>query len=269
MGALADLVDHHAAALLRDGPYEAPGAAVVAALPRLLDALAAGAPLDGPAGALGLHVLRTEGRTVLHPPRPGGAPWVLLAAPAGPPGAVIEVPHPQADLHTERIAVDVLDRVPDALLLQAGAHRVAAGPRREPDRFDRAKYPADVAKRADALFSRVVEGLLVRRGSPQVQLHGFADREGVDVVLSPGAAPDGPLTARLAAALAAQGLPSCTPDDAGCADLAGRLNVQGLAAAQHGTAFAHLELSRSVREDPAGRERVAEAIAQALAALGC
>ena len=153
------------------------------------------------------------------------------------------------------------------MLLQAGAHRVAAGPRSGPERFDREAYPADVARRADTLFSRLAEGLLARRCLAQVQLHGFAerdDRREVDVVVSPGAARAGPLVAGVTATLAARGLRVRDPDHPGCVDLAGRRNVQGLAARRHGTAFVHLELSRAVRDDPGARDRVAAAVAEAL-----
>lgn len=268
MSALADLVERHTVAALRAGPYAPPGDDLLAALPALLDALVDGAPPAGPAAALGLATGTVDGRTVLHPPHPGGRPWVLLAVPGRVGGPIVQVPHPYADLHTERVALGILARCPGATLLQAGAHRVAAGPRSGPERFDRDAYPADVARRPDALFSRVAEGLVARRGLVQVQLHGFAerdDRHEVDVVVSPGAAEPAPLLTRLAATLAARGLRVRDPAHPGCADLAGRRNVQGLAARRHGTVFAHLELSRAVRDDPDARDRVAAAVAEALA----
>lgn len=275
METLADLVDRYAVGLLRSGPYVPPGDDLVAVLPALVDALVAGTSPVGPAAVLGLVATSREGRVVLHPPEPGGPPWVLLAVPergvSG--GPLVEVPHPYADLHTERVAPVVLDRLPGATLLQAGAHRVAAGPR-EGDpmavRLDRSAYPADVARRGDALFSRIAEALVVRAGTVQVQLHGFADRDDrheVDVVVSQGASTSEASTAvigRLVAELGARGLRARDPGHPGCADLAGRRNVQGLAATRHGTGFVHLELSRAVRDDPDAHERVADAVAAAL-----
>lgn len=276
METLADLVDRHAAGLLRSGPYAPPGAALLAALPPLVDALLAGTSPVAPAASLGLVATAHEERVVLHPPEPGGPPWVLLAVPVGGVGGgpLVEVPHPYADLHTERVAPVVLDRLPGATLLQAGAHRVAAGPR-EGDpmavRLDRSAYPADVARREDALFSRIAEALAARAGVTQVQLHGFADRDDrrdVDVVVSPGASTSPAsttLVGRLIAELASRGLLARDPAHPGCADLAGRRNVQGRAAARHGTAFVHLELGRAVRDDPEAHRRVADAVAAALA----
>lgn len=270
-GALAGLVARHTGALRRSGSYVPPPPEVLDALPALLGALAAGGSVAAPAAELGLHASTVQGRVVLHPPTPGGAPWVLLAVPAGEPGVLVEVPHPYADLHTEVVALEMVARLPRAVLLVAGAHRAAGGPSSTEDGppgggRDRAAYPADVAVRADALFSRMADGLVGRRRLPQVQVHGFADRGGVDIVISAGVAAPGPLLTRVRAELVAAGLRVAGPEDLRRVDLLGRRNVQGRSAARHGAAFVHLELSWSVRRDHEARGLVVAAVAAGVSA---
>lgn len=263
------LVRRHTVGLRRSGPYRPPSEDEVGRLSALADALVTADPdaLASAAATVGLRVSEHDGRLMLVPPAPGLAPWLLLGVmPRVAPRALVEVPHPYADLHTESAALALVARRPDAVLLQAGVHRVAAGPGGV---RDRAAYPADVAARPDAAFSRLAEGLVARLGVVQVQWHGFADRHDradVDVVASPGAASPGPVLDAVVSRLVACGLRVLGPDEPRVAALAGRRNVQGLAAARHGAPFVHLELSRTVRDDPARLEAVAEAVAGALAA---
>ncbi|MFC5141088.1 hypothetical protein ACFPK1_22825 [Actinomycetospora rhizophila] len=245
----------------RDGPYRPPRGPELAALDALGDALAHG---DGAAAAaagadLGLAATR-EGDRLLLASDPGDErAWLVIVLRAAP-DAVVEVPHPNADLATEHVGLALAQRRPGVLYLQAGAHRVAGAP---PEARDRVECPADVSSRDDAPFSRVA-AVLVGRGLPQVQLHGFADRAGVDVVLSPGAAGDSALLAAVRDRLADAGERVGEGDDERWADLLGRRNVQGRAAARAGTAFVHLELSRSLRRDADRREAVAAALDKAL-----
>ncbi|MEV0847292.1 hypothetical protein AB0J21_15730 [Streptomyces sp. NPDC049954] len=153
----------------------------------------------------------------------------------------VQVPHPVADLRTERIGVAVLRETPGGVLVLAGAHR-AAGEGRE----------ADVAHREDTVFQAVC-ALLTRRGIPGVQLHGFADASspGDDVVLSPGRGEDGLAQARrLSGALAGRGFEVCRAWTVPRCPLAGRTNVQGRYAAEAGVPFLHVELSHRLRTDP-------------------
>ncbi|GAA4772278.1 hypothetical protein GCM10023200_00750 [Actinomycetospora chlora] len=257
-----------AAAMRRRGPYRVPAPAEVAVARELAEALAGG---DGEAARavgvrLGLEATAFGEDLLLASDPTGERAWlVVVARPGTAPDAVVEVPHPNADLDTERIGLAVQERRARTLYLQAGAHRLAGAPSWVRERAD---CPADVSSRRDAPFSRVA-AVLAARGLPQVQLHGFADRDGLDVVLSPGAARGGPLLAAVRQRLVAAGERVATEPDPRCDDLLGRLNVQGRAADRAGSAFVHLELSRSLRRDAVRRDAVAEALAGALDGVSC
>jgi hypothetical protein len=260
----AALVAGTVPAMRRRGRYRPPHGAEVRDLEELADALAradvdAAVPVGG---RLGLAAHEAGGALVLHSDPATERAWLVTVVRVGVvPGVVVEVPHPNADLDTEAVGLGVWRRCPEALYLQAGAHRAAGSPL---DACERADYPADVAARADTPFARVAARLVVR-GLPQLQLHGFADRDGVDVVLSPGASAGGPLLGAVADRLAATGERVGAIDDPRWTDLLGRRNVQGLAAADRSTAFVHLELSRSLRRDAGRRDAVADALVAALA----
>ncbi|WP_433783503.1 hypothetical protein ACQPX6_25785 [Actinomycetospora sp. CA-101289] len=260
---VAALVAGTVPAMRRRGRYRPPGGQEVGDLAELADALARGDAEDAVrvGGRLGLASDTVGGALVLRSDPDTERAWlVAVLRPGVVPGVVVEVPHPNADLDTEAVGLGVWRRCPGALYLQAGAHRAAGA---SPDACERGDFPADVAARADTPFARVAAGL-VARGLPQLQLHGFADREGVDVVLSPGASAGGPLLAAVAERLAATGERVGVGEDPRWTDLLGRRNVQGLAAAERATAFVHLELSRSLRRDAGRREAVADALARAV-----
>lgn len=264
-GTLARIVARDVAAMQRDGSYRSPDAGELAAVPALAAALAVG-DADGArrvGASLGLETHAPGRGVLLLRSVPGDArTWLTVVMRVGVPvDLLVEVPHPNADLHTDQIGLAVRARCPGALYVQAGAHRVAGGPGNGSP--DRSLYPADVAARADTVFARLAEALLPR---PQIQLHGFADRpaSGVDVVLSSGACRPGPLLTTLAVALRDAGERVGVGDDPRWTDLLGRRNVQGRAAACHDAAFVHVELSRALRRDPDRRARVADAIARAM-----
>ncbi|MEJ2862309.1 hypothetical protein [Actinomycetospora flava] len=243
----------------RDGPYRLPRGPEIAALDALADALARG---DGDAAVatgapLGLAATRAGDRVLLASDPGDERAWLAVVLGSAP-AAVVEVPHPNADLATEHVGLALAGRRADVLYLQSGAHRVAGAP---PEARDRVECPADVSSREDAPFSRVAE-VLVRRGLPQIQLHGFADRGDVDVVLSPGAAAPSALLAAVRDRLVDLG--ERVGEGERWEDLLGRRNVQGRAAARAGTAFVHLELSRSLRRDADRRDAVAAALDKAL-----
>ncbi len=171
---------------------------------------------------------------------------------SAPPSLVVEVPHPSFDLRTELFGVDLFRRVPGAVLLIAGAHRKA----------DDGK--ADVAHEEDSVF-HVVATTLAARGLTQVQLHGFHDQNqpGTDIVLSSGATPAGDAARRAADRLTAAGFAVCRGWEDRCKGLEGTTNVQGKAAAADGTAFLHVEMSRTVRESPERRADVVRALTEA------
>jgi hypothetical protein len=257
-----------AAAMRRRGPYRVPEGAEPAAIDDLAVALGDGdaEAARGIGARLGLTASELGDALLLASDPTSERAWlVVVLRPGTAPEAVVEVPHPNADLDTERVGLAVQARRPGVLHLQAGAHRLAGAPSWARERAD---CPADVSSRDDAPFSRVA-AVLAARGLPQVQLHGFADRDGLDVVLSSGAARGGALLEAVRERLTAAGERVATEPDPRCDDLLGRRNVQGLAADRAGSAFVHLELSRSLRRDPARRDAVADALAAALDGVAC
>ncbi|MGC9667474.1 hypothetical protein ACNTMW_13065 [Planosporangium sp. 12N6] len=183
-----------------------------------------------------------------------GVVAVDLSAPAG---LVVEVPHPHSDLCTERMGACLFALTPGAVLVMAGAHRRAGG------------GAADVAHNDGSLF-HALAAEAARRRLPQLQLHGFADRNlpDVDAVVSTGAPAPAPAAVRAAGHvadhLAALGLATRRSGDTPGGYLEGTRNVQARTASRAGTVFVHLELSRRVRAD--GRLRAGTA--RALAAAG-
>lgn len=144
------------------------------------------------------------------------------------PDLVVEVPHPGADRHTARLGLELFHAIPTAALLIAGAHRRAAG------------NAADVAHRTDSLFHAFAQTL----ATTEIQLHGFAATSApdTDVVISPGAGDATELHNALEKTLTRQGFRVRHHEH-----LAGRTNVQGIAAATRGTPFLHLELAPLLR----------------------
>jgi hypothetical protein len=258
---LAGLVDRFTATLRSSGPYRAPDEAERAAADVLAAAIAGGHDVGPHAAALGFTTTGVAGRVALVADARSPRAWGLIVLPRAVPALIVEVPHPAADLRTEQIGVGIVERVDDALYLQAGAHRHAGAPA---DARRRADCPADVAHRPDSVFARIAAGLVARRGLPQVQLHGFADREGVDAVVSPGAAAGSVVLEETVARMTAAGERVRRGGEPGCEDLSGTRNVQGRDAARHGTVFVHVELSRSVRRSARRRDQVAEAVGGAV-----
>ncbi len=96
--------------------------------------------------------------------------------------------------------------------------------------------------------------------------HGFAQESspGNDAVVSPGSAPLSPLVLGVAAEATAGGLRTCRAWLQDCGQLEGRTNAQARASADTGAAFVHLELAPPLREDPARRRVVVDAVAAAV-----
>jgi hypothetical protein len=178
--------------------------------------------------------------------------WGLIALPLGrTPRLLVEVPHPNADYDTEKVGLAVLATAPDAVYLQAGAHRRADDER------------ADVAHEEGSLFHALAVDLSTRLGLPQLQLHGFGERDDLDADVVLGGGPDDPAppVRALADRLEEAGVDVCRAWAGSCSELEGRTNVQGRAAARAGLPFAHVEMSASIRSHP-------EKVAPVLATLG-
>lgn len=197
---------------------------------------------------------------------PDGRPFTLYLSPPGsepawggllvdrstPIRSVIEVPHPGFDRNTELLGLSLYRAVPGAVLMIAGAHRQA----------DHGN--ADVAHNKDSMFN-LVSREFARAGLPQLQWHGFAESSlpGSDFVVSTGAAPHTDLPVRIATELAGAGYRVCQAWSTRCQGLEGNTNVQGAAAAKFGSTFVHLETGWSMRQDPAHRQAVVDAVARA------
>jgi hypothetical protein len=164
----------------------------------------------------------------------------------------VQVPHPRADMHSELMGAELFARAAGAVLVLAGANRFA-GP------GDR----ADMAHQESSVFNAVCTAL-VERGMPGIQLHGFANESspGHDVVLSPSLTRPGTAVRTVADLVESSGLRACRTWRQECGRLEGTKNVQGRAAAAHGLPFLHVENSRTVRNDPALRAHVVEALRQ-------
>lgn len=181
--------------------------------------------------------------------RSWGHYFVDLSAPTA---LLVEVPHPANDLHTEQIGLALFRAVPGVLLAVSGTNRWAAG------------GAGDVAHRTDSLFHAVATDYAAR-GLPQVQLHGFHDTTlpDADVVISPGAGAVGEPVRRAADRVAEAGFVVCRSWVTDCGRLEGTRNEQGIDAAARQTVFVHVEISRSVRDDPARWASLAGALASA------
>ncbi|MFL6126808.1 hypothetical protein [Actinophytocola sp.] len=253
---LAAEVRRFAAGLHAGDPYRPPEPAQRRRLLSALHALEAGKATHA-ADGLGFTARtgvdeETGRRFGLLANGPGERAWgwylVDLSAPVR---LVIEVPHPNSDLHTEEIGLALYQAVPGSVLLVAGTHRRAGA------------GAGDVAHRTDSMFHAVATDLAAR-GLPQVQLHGFHDDNlpDTDVVVSPGAGDAGAAVRRVADRIDAD-LRVCRSWRQDCGRLEGTTNVQGRDAARRGTLFLHVEISRAVRDDRVAWSKLVRAIARA------
>jgi hypothetical protein len=262
---LDTLLARLAAGARPDGPYRPPSTAerqsAVAAIRRVIAGNASSDDTKALA-ALGMRTgtgldAATGRRYAVSASEPGAERgWGAAIADLSPCSTqlLVEVPHLRSDLHTEDLGLALFRAVPSSVLLVAGAHRRAMN------------GEADVAHRTDSLFHAVATDVGAR-GVLQIQLHGFDDASlpDKDAVVSAGAGAPGPAAEGVAQQLALLGLNVCRAWTAGCGSLEGRTNVQGQAAAAAGTAFVHLELSRTIRDDARRRSEVANALATAAA----
>lgn len=201
------------------------------------------------------HHLADADRDVaeLAEPAPTGRGWgrvyVDLSAPVR---WAVQIPHPRSDLRTELIGADLFARVPGGVLVVAGAPRDAAEGR-----------TADMAHRRRTVFNAVCD-VLVARGIPALQVHGFADASspGHDVVLSTGPAGRTPTASAAADGITARGFRVCRAWEGDCGQLEGKTNVQAGTAAGLDVDFLHVENSHTLREDPGARARLVTALGE-------
>ncbi len=225
---------------------------------RATDQLLTGNPATALFDQLGLDTsvavdAATNRRYALAASRPQTSrAWGLLVIDltARPLDLLLEVPHPVADQDTEQIGLALFRAIPGAALLVAGAHRRAAA------------GAADVAHQTQSLFHTLATHL-ASRGLAQLQLHGFDDDSLPDhqIVVSAGAGQPDHNAEQLAAHLTGAGFDVCRTWSRRCGSLEGRSNTQGLAAAQHGYPFIHLEVDHSTRASSDLRATLIDTIA--------
>ncbi len=243
---LGEEVRRFAAGLHDDAPYRAPTSDERQRLLSALRALQAGESERAAEEARPLgYTVRTgidaETRRpfglAVNPSDDRAWGWYLIDL-SEPVRLAIEVPHPNFDLHTERIGLALYQTVPGSVLAVAGTHR----------RVD--DGAGDVAHRTDSMFHAVARDF-AGRDLPQVQLHGFHDTNlpDADVVVSPGAGDAGDSVRRVAERTAEADLRVCRSWRQDCGRLEGTSNEQGRDAAERGAVFVHVEISRSVRDD--------------------
>lgn len=256
------LITERVAGLTPDGPYRDPDKAERAEAREAVDKLVSspGEPAEAERSFTDLGFRATEGVDpvtdrpyLLFLDDSGERGWgAALFDPSAPVRVVVQVPHPAFDINTETLGIDLHRRVPGSALLIAGAHRAAAD------------GAADVAHNDKSLF-HVLASEFAERGIPQIQLHGFADRNlpGAEAIVSSAAASVTDLTRAVADELAGADVVTCRAWTTRCGRLEGNTNEQGKAAATHRAPFVHLELGWSIRADPARRETVVRAVSAA------
>jgi hypothetical protein len=186
--------------------------------------------------------------------------------------AVVEVPHPKADLHTPEVGAVVFAACEARGFLLAGTHR----------------EKADVPDLVDSVFHQVHTAWVGPAAQVTAwQIHGFASAKhafprGAKVVASTGGGELVPEVAQLDAALEDRGFPSYVfnelPPDATAnkqlnegvpgatfSSLAASKNEQGRHSRSLGGSFVHVELAEGVRSDADSRAAAGEVIAAVIA----
>ncbi|BBO30442.1 hypothetical protein [Lacipirellula parvula] len=187
--------------------------------------------------------------------------------------AIVEVPHPYADMHTPEVGGQIFEECEARGLLLAGAHR----------------DKADVPDLVDSIFHQVHAAWIGPLAQVTAwQIHGFAGQKhkfpaGTQVVASTGDGAIVPEIAALDSAFDEQGMSSyvfteldadnddnkqVNGDTPGIAfrSLAAAKNEQGRLSRSLGGAFVHIELEGTVRTNKESRHQASTAIALAMAA---
>ncbi|WP_409483938.1 hypothetical protein [Arsenicicoccus dermatophilus] len=179
---------------------------------------------------------------------------LYVARPPGTAAALaVEIPHPRSDRFTDEMGTAVFERTRARALLMAGSLRDAGD-------------DADVAHAGDAVFA-AVDRAVVAPGWVVLQLHGFSRARHPHypaVVVAGGATRPGPVLRGLADGIGRAGFPVLVAEDGRGEQLAARTNVEGRHAARVGAQFVHVEADDRVRDDPALRGLLVDAIVHVL-----
>jgi hypothetical protein len=186
--------------------------------------------------------------------------------------AIVEVPHPYADMHTPEVGGQIFAECEARGLLLAGAHR----------------EKADVPDLVDSIFHQVHAAWIGPLGQVTAwQIHGFAGQKhqfpnGTQVVASTGDGSIVPEIAALDSTLDERGMSSYVFTDLAAEDdgnkqvngdvpgvtfrsLAAAKNEQGRLSRSVGGSFVHIELEGTVRADRKARQEASSAIAAVMA----
>lgn len=244
---VAALIEQNRSGLEADHPYSDPSADQVQGMVSAAMSLARGVkPASVPDGAEvieGYSAVAKRNVRILRSVPGNGLYWGLWVFPADDVvSGVVESPHPVFDGGSDDIAVEVWQRSPAGTVLAvAGSHRT------NPDGTN----ARDVAHNTGSMWHKVTT-MIAQPGQPELQLHGFGDDSmpGVGAVVSSGSSPLSAGVIRTEAFIAAAGITTARQWDGSATKLIGMANIQGDVAAQRGNPFLHIELAKTVRDNP-------------------
>ncbi|WP_144242400.1 hypothetical protein [Corynebacterium ureicelerivorans] len=244
---VAALVGENRAGLAEGHTYSDPSTEQVMGMVSAAMALARGVkPASLPDGAEvieGYSAAAKRNVRVLRSTPGNGLYWGMWVFPVDSVvSGVVEAPHPVFDGGSDDIAVQVWQRSPAGTVLAvAGSHRT------NPDGTD----PRDAAHNTKSMWHKVTTKI-AQPGQPELQLHGFGDASmpGVGAVVSSGSSPLSAGVIRTEAFIASAGITTARQWDGSATKLIGMANIQGDVAAQRGNPFLHIELAKTVRDNP-------------------
>ena len=243
---VADLIVQNRAGLKPEHPYSDPTSEQVESVKQAVGKLMRGEKAEAPEGTEvleGFDGAAQRNVRILRSIPGNGLYWGVWVFPADSKiTGVVEAPHPVFDAVSDDIAVKVWAKSPAGTVLAvAGSHRT------NPDGLNE----RDVAHNAKSMWHQVTT-FIAQPGLPEFQLHGFGDESmpGVGAVISSGSSPLSAGVIRTEGFIAAAGITTARQWDGSADKLIGMMNIQGDAAAERGNPFLHIELSKTVRDNP-------------------
>ncbi|WJY73213.1 hypothetical protein [Corynebacterium auriscanis] len=254
---VADVVAQNRSGLVPDHPYSDPTPEQVAAVKGVVSAFMRGKTAVAPEGMEileGFEGAAQRNVRILRSVPGNGLYWGVWVFPIDDKiTGVMEAPHPVFDGGSDDIAVRIWAKSPAGTVLAvAGSHRT------NPDGLN----ARDVAHNTKSMWHQITT-FIAQPGLPELQLHGFGDDSmpGVGAVVSSGSSPLSAGVIRTEAFISAAGIATARQWDGSATKLIGMANIQGDAAAVRGNPFMHIELSKTVRDNP-------EAFIEAAASAG-
>lgn len=243
---VADVVAQNRAGLVPDHPYSDPTPEQVTAVKGVVSALMRGKAAAAPEGMEileGFEGVAQRNVRILRSVPGNGLYWGVWVFPIDDKiTGVVEAPHPVFDAGSDDIATRIWAKSPAGTVLAvAGSHRT------NPDGLN----PRDVAHNTSSMWHQITT-FIAQPGLPEFQLHGFGDDSmpGVGAVVSSGSSPLSAGVIRTEAFVAAASVATARQWDGSATKLIGMANIQGDEAAKRGNPFMHIELSKTVRDNP-------------------